>query len=363
MPNFYSRPTRSEDIDHALISNVLPPQHHTKTVSGEIDHGSIQGLEDHDHLQYLYEGNYDYSFQNIIRNGDFEEWSKGTTEPPDGWLLTGTGSTITRVTDKKRGKYGAKVTNGAELDAYLYQWVSSDLVSYYRGRKVTFGCWVKTSVASVARILITDSGGSTWSSYHSGSGNWELLTLSRTVDAAANTLRFQGCVSGVTSQIAYFDGAVAVEGKFLPAFIPHSKDRSVGLGYENPEAFANNAIQKTDTQRLLDLADQGSIDWTDLDINTAGTGLVPIKANAVMVLVRFRDSGTPATAVNACLRKKGETAESQQVKVWPLEVDIPITVAMTIGLDSDGIIQYSINASGESTADLNIRLFGWIEPA
>lgn len=39
-------------VNHANLTNVLTSQHHTKTTSGEIDHGSILGLTDDDHTQY-----------------------------------------------------------------------------------------------------------------------------------------------------------------------------------------------------------------------------------------------------------------------------------------------------------------------
>jgi hypothetical protein len=38
---------------HNSLTNVTASQHHTKTVSSDIDHGSVQGLGDDDHTQYL----------------------------------------------------------------------------------------------------------------------------------------------------------------------------------------------------------------------------------------------------------------------------------------------------------------------
>ena len=39
--------------DHSELTGVTADQHHAKTVSSEIDHGSVQGLADDDHPQYI----------------------------------------------------------------------------------------------------------------------------------------------------------------------------------------------------------------------------------------------------------------------------------------------------------------------
>ena len=125
----------------------------------------------------------------------------------------------------------------------------------------------------------------------------------------------------------------------------------------------NNVIQKTDTVYLFALYNQGSVDWTDVDINTAGSSLVPVEANAVIIQPMFGDSGFPATDARCRFRKKGETEDSQRFELRPAGGGQPQYNAMTIGLDSNGYLQFEIVASGVDTADLTVRLMGWIEPA
>jgi len=50
--------------------------HHTKTVSSEIDHGSVQGLGDDDHTQYLTIGRHDTTARHpntVIKTGSYND--------------------------------------------------------------------------------------------------------------------------------------------------------------------------------------------------------------------------------------------------------------------------------------------------
>lgn len=305
----------------------------------------------------------DRSFQNILRNGDFEQQTKGTDQPPDGWTLEGTGATVQRVTIRKGGKYAVRVDNVDETEAFLQYELPSDLVNWYRGRTVTLGCWAKIATPNAFQVCIQDSGGYSWSLYHSGTGKWEFVTVLRTIDAAATFIRFLLHTYSSIGTGTYLDGAVAVEGEFLPAFIPHVKDRSVGLGYESPEAFANNVIQKTDVQELLNLSEQGDVAWTDLDINTAGSGYVPGKAHAVILDVGFSDSGFPGADASCTFRKNGEVSTPQSFFLRPNGAGGFQYHTMVVGLDANGVLEYMISASGTNTAGLIVKLAGWIEPA
>ena len=119
---------------------------------------------------------------------------------------------------------------------------------------------------------------------------------------------------------------------------------------------------KTDTQYLLNLTSQGDVAWTDLDINTAGSGLVPEKAEAVIIETSFGDVGFPATEAYCILRKKGEIQDAQSHNLRPAGSGAQQSRTMIVGLDSEGRLQYSIGASGVDTAALRLRLAGWIEP-
>lgn len=157
------------------------------------------------------------SFTNLLANGSFE-----VGDPPSGWTLYGYGvSTFVRSSEQKRnGSYSAKLTNDATHTCVVAQAIAEFV--YYRGRKVTQGCWVYATVAGKAYLNFWDGfGGGTNSSYHTGVAGWEWLTVTVTVNVAATTVRC-GLSLDATDPVtsAYFDGAILVEGDSCPAFSP-----------------------------------------------------------------------------------------------------------------------------------------------
>lgn len=152
------------------------------------------------------------SFVNLLSNGDFE-----VGDPPTGWTSALPGAaTFSRSTEQvKKGSYSAKIVS--DPWAYAYRPIADYL--YYRGRKVTAGCWAYATVAERAFITIYDGIGQTGSPRHSGAAGWEWLTVTRTIDGAATEVRYQALVENGATTV-YFDGAILVEGDSCPAFAP-----------------------------------------------------------------------------------------------------------------------------------------------
>lgn len=149
------------------------------------------------------------SNQNLLEWSHMEDWVNGAAAAPTEHTLAGASATVAReATLIKAGTYSAKVTR-VGADTTLYH----DHVDYsdYQGRKVTFGCWVYATVASRARIGISDGVGSTNSSYHSGGSSWEYLEVTHNMNTAATRMRAEMHVNtGNTS--GYFDGGVLCQG-------------------------------------------------------------------------------------------------------------------------------------------------------
>ena len=153
--------------------------------------------------------------ENLIADfGNFESWSSGTTSFPDGWKGQGTAGSVAREsTEIKFGNYSMKIISGASSTYAGEYLLDYRLLSKYQGKTMTFGCWVKCSSASKARIYI-DSGSKTYSSYHSGSGSWEFLTVTVQISTTATYIKF-GCVVTSATVTAYFDTSMVCEGEFL----------------------------------------------------------------------------------------------------------------------------------------------------
>lgn len=150
----------------------------------------------------------------IVDFGNFESWSSGDSSAPDGWKVTGTAGSIAKEsTEIKFGNYSMKIISGASGSYASEYWLDYRLISKYRGKTLTFGCWVKCSTASKARVYI-DSGSASYSSYHTGGGSWEFLSVTVQVSTSALAIKF-GCIVASATITAYFDTSMVCEGEFL----------------------------------------------------------------------------------------------------------------------------------------------------
>jgi len=157
---------------------------------------------------------------NFLKNGSFESWSQGTTQAPDGWLLTS--ATVSRdTTNVHLGQAAAAITVSTGT-GNLRQPLPSWQVSHLKGHSLTFCAWVKTSTTSKVKLNLADGVGSTASPYHSGSGSWQMLTVTRTVDANATTVEAQIAFDGAAT--ATVDCVNLNEGPMPFDFSPHPAD-------------------------------------------------------------------------------------------------------------------------------------------
>lgn len=127
---------------------------------------------------------------NLCPNSDVEDWRNGTSVAPFLYTLSGAGASVARDgTNFKTGTFAASVTRSG-TDAIL----DVDCIAraggqaHIRSRAYRFSAWVRATVANRVRLRINDGVGSTFSSYHSGGGTFERLSVPRTLDAAATAL-------------------------------------------------------------------------------------------------------------------------------------------------------------------------------
>jgi hypothetical protein len=132
---------------------------------------------------------------NILINGGFETWQRGASFSgtsgrfiADEWKAQNTilSCAYARSAAAMVGNYCVQVTvPPLQTGTALYQGV--ECFKSLAGLTVTLSAWVKTSVASDVRLIIRDWDGSmvgtSVSSFHSGSGSWERLTVIRTISS------------------------------------------------------------------------------------------------------------------------------------------------------------------------------------
>ncbi len=190
---------------------------------------------------------------NYVRNGNLEAWIAGATSAPTGWTLTGGGATIARdSTNRKVGSFAAALTR-VGTDCYLSQNAVTlqGPAAWWQGKKVTFGCWVRATVATRARLQINDGVGTASSAYHTGSGAFEWIEITRDIDAAATQVELR-LVVDTGNTTAQFDGATLVLGAGVQDFIPAIVDVARG---DEPATVAEQ------WQFTQPIGNAGSVSW------------------------------------------------------------------------------------------------------
>lgn len=141
--------------------------------------------------------------------GEFEDWELGDSDSPSGWSKTGTPTIAKESTVIKYGTYSLKLV-GSDTGQNIYRAIDNG--TDYAGRTMKLGVYVKTSGAGVT-VTIDDGVGTTNSSAHTGGGSWELLTVTRQIDASATKVQVTlNIPNGIT---AYYDNCILVEGEVL----------------------------------------------------------------------------------------------------------------------------------------------------
>ena len=191
---------------------------------------------------------------NWVFNWNFEIWGAGTTSVPTGYTLVGAGATIAKNTTAGQFKYGTAslALTRVGTDCYIYQDV--DLIAdqgpaaAWGSRPVILGCWVRATVASRARLFADDGVTSTYSSYHTGGGSLEFLTVSVTLGASPTRVRVV-CIVDSGNTTAQFDGMTLIS---APATVKHATQSSVsdlGVATEvGPDEWnADHSLTLTDS--------------------------------------------------------------------------------------------------------------------
>ena len=177
------------------------------------------------------------AFSNIVINGGFEIWQRNTTfsNPAnatycsDRWAVRTTQASTATVSREAAaidsvGLYSLKVVlSGTSGSNTWYVSQTMEDGESYRGKTVTFTARVRSSVATTCRISINDDTATTYSSYHTGGGSFETLSVTRTIDAGTTNIRFSiGMLFTGDKQDGtyYFDSAMAVFGNSAVAFLP-----------------------------------------------------------------------------------------------------------------------------------------------
>lgn len=165
---------------------------------------------------------------NYMRNPSLLIWAdEAANAPPTGYNFAGTGASCTRCgegegdTNRWIGKKCAKLTDVGTGDTHLQQ-VLLDAAAYpyahnaLKARYCSLIAAVKTGSTSLCRLLIGDGADASVGNFHTGSGDWELLSVTHKISTAATQIYSRARV--VKAGDAYVDGFAFVFTEDAPTF-------------------------------------------------------------------------------------------------------------------------------------------------
>ena len=195
----------------------------------------------------LVKGDGTVGLQNLIMNGDFNNWTNGD-QPPDNW--TGLPQYVRK---SGTGIVNANACNvhGNVKDAYTEQQITSRPLAYWQGKTVTVGCWMVSIDVISSAIVVWANGGSFYRAVGNTKANtWEWVTLTMTVDVALTqplTVRVQN--GNATNQV-YYSGVCLYEGASAFAWTP-SLPVSSSYGFPNATIYSDTDCHQATSDCII----------------------------------------------------------------------------------------------------------------
>ena len=162
------------------------------------------------------------------------EYTQDNWNAPDNWVVSSFagGSVARETTIKKFGNYSMKMARGGVDGDYRQNAALDKGIDYWKGRTVTYGCWVYATVADRCKLVLTDGIEQTTSSFHTGDSTWQWITLTHTVnDSATGVICTLAIVDGDTS--GYFDGAKVIDVDRYNALLNSPTLKWFDIGFTN----------------------------------------------------------------------------------------------------------------------------------
>jgi len=223
--------------------------------------------------------NYDVqSFTNLLKNGDFGQWSEGVSSEPDSWIAAisptiSQESTIIKIHEyiDDMIPYSCHLTASGSTSRLAQQ-----IQNYqqFKERYVSTGAWVNATNSDKAMLLIFD-GIDTSYIKHSGGDVWEWLKIDHMLNSSSDRLeiRLYPDASG-TNEDAYFDGVICVEGRNIPAFTPRPMiDDGHRIGNFTAPAIPATTVNYTNAYGYPCQVQVYGGTVTEIDIDDIATGL------------------------------------------------------------------------------------------
>ncbi len=148
-------------------------------------------------------------FPNLIKNGSFQDWADKGDRAPDDWKAAGKYFSISTATQQNvHGPYTVALENRLDSVGKLIQEVRHPLIS--QSHPFTFGAWIKTADSKQMQLRVTAGNQASLSNAHTGSGQWEWLSVTHRSMNNADALQLH--VQLNSRGKAYLAGPVFING-------------------------------------------------------------------------------------------------------------------------------------------------------
>lgn len=224
----------------------------------------------------------------LLDNEDFENWGTGDSPALSRWVLAGADALATRTEPADAHAPFAVQLTRAGADATLTQ-TSGLLDRQLIGKTVTVSVLCRSGVAAAARLRVTDGVVTTNSSYHTGGGGFETLSLTHTVASGATTLQVE-LRHETTDGTSTWARAIALEGSSVPTWLSE-----FGSEYASVDEVRHTVANTPDgasivlagsVERGAQLYVQSLQPYAELDSDSAVTDC-PLEAAMALTLVRL----------------------------------------------------------------------------
>jgi hypothetical protein len=147
---------------------------------------------------------------NQLVNGAFDDWNPPF---PNVWHLWGGSPSATVVREETivhSGSFSLKLTSNNDEFTPMQQDISAvEGIAYWQGKEVTLSCWVWADTPGVGGIFLHDGIDDFWSSMHTGDSTWQLLSVTATLNIAANQVTIQ--LATQQNATVYFDDVELID--------------------------------------------------------------------------------------------------------------------------------------------------------
>jgi hypothetical protein len=183
----------------------------------------------------------------------------------------------------KTGSYCAKICGNDDNPSYLYQDIHADLgIDAWRGETVSLGAWLWCNTANTACLILDDGITTTMSDYHTGSGEWEWISVNKDIAINATRVRAEIYIPDTAGMFGYvfadsMNCMIAMEAQALVIFDHNlTSSATITLKGNTQNSFTDPVVSETVSfargQIVHYLSTQAALPFWEISISDATNG-------------------------------------------------------------------------------------------